>query len=197
MNKMTCHELTGYLHFQMWKLKVGGNYREEVGFESQNCFELTSNFTSVWLFKLKCLFPLVNGWLLDLAVYHSCWPCHEWSLVINGCLRWEPRTSVDWKYKAYSKGILKNRLPYLYRPSFCTKANYHHIFWYIKVQYEAHPWPHLPQNWSFGMTCHMARLLGIMYIQEDRVSLMQGWGHLRNKERITVTQPDEAHAFAE
>lgn len=29
------------------------------------------------------------------------------------------------------------------------------------------------------------------------VPLMQAWGHLRNKERITVVQPDEVHAFAE
>lgn len=29
------------------------------------------------------------------------------------------------------------------------------------------------------------------------VPLMQAWVHLRNKERITVIQPDEGHAFAE
>lgn len=66
------------------------------------------------------------------------------------------------------------------------------------MQNETYPWLHLPQNWCFGVTGHMARLLGIIYSQEDKA-----WCHLASIQKFEKQTEancyaiDKVHAFAE
>lgn len=66
------------------------------------------------------------------------------------------------------------------------------------MQNETYPWLHLSQNRSFGVTGHMARLLRIIYSQEDKE-----WCHLASIQKFEKQKEDncyatdKVHAFSE